>query len=63
MIRKTINWKKVWDEFGTWFMEESTKRNTCTKCNNIESCSPDWEEQERKIQKLVNIEVRKLTKK
>lgn len=56
-MMKKINWARVWDEFSDWLCElENTK--ACEHCGSHTGCFPDWDDQQVKIQKLVNAQVR-----
>ena len=46
---KRINWKRVWKEFDTWYVNEEQE------LANI----PPWKDQQNKIQELVEAEVKK----
>jgi hypothetical protein len=54
-----IDWKKVWIKFDEWISTKG-KSTRCKTCDHSESNFPDWEEQQRKIQQLVNAQVREL---
>lgn len=57
-----INWKKVWKKHQQWFDRETARRqklgSTCSQCGRYNlSLFPDWDEQQAKIQELVEKEV------
>lgn len=61
-MRKTIDWNKVWNEFNTWFnTQRKPPCKTCGQRNLLDH--PEWEDQQDKIQKLVNAQVREIAKK
>jgi len=47
---KRIRWKTIWKEFGEWFDAQNPHKVT-------------WEQQQRKIQSLVNAELKRKEKK
>ena len=57
-----IDWKEIWDEFDVWSSNRD-KDETCTKCGHKERWYPDWEEQQKKIMRLVNRQLRKKRRK
>lgn len=54
-----IDWKRIWSDFNDWFcgLENMEK---CDHCGSNNNCSPDWDEQEIKIQELVNGQVQEM---
>ena len=62
MIGKTVDWKKLWCDFSEW-LSELEDIPGCKECGSMNSCFPEWDEQEAKIQKLVDAQVRKLVEK
>lgn len=62
MKRKIIDWGKVWFDFNSWICKlENTK--ACEHCGSRKNCFPDWDDQEAKIQELVDAQVREIIKK
>lgn len=51
-----INWQKVWLAFDQW--TESRDSKTCKTCHHTTHEYPDWDEQQRKIERLVNAQMR-----
>lgn len=60
---KKIDWEKVWEDFETWITNPA-KPKTCASCGNTKPRYKDkeWEEQQAKIQKLVNAQIRKIAR-
>lgn len=52
-----INWGKLWDSFERWLATD--RRTCCPRCDYIEKNYPEWEDQQRKIQRLVNAQLRR----
>lgn len=50
-----IDWKRVWKDFDSWC--ESRQGDLCPECKRNRGEYPDWEEQMRRIQKLVNKQI------
>ena len=40
-----LNWKKIWKKHMIWFEKNH--------------CKPEWEQQQKKLQKLINTEIKK----
>jgi len=51
-----IDWERVWKGFERWL--KNREDGVCSKCNHMLSDYPDWEEQQKKIQQLVNNQLR-----
>jgi hypothetical protein len=52
-----IDWKKLWDDFDDWIEEASRNVPRCETCDHriIEEDDPDeWENQQVKIEELIN---------
>ena len=47
-----IDWQQLWDEFDDWAQEDRSKH--CGKCGHTERNYPEWEDQQKKIEKLVS---------
>lgn len=54
-----INWKKVWRDLEKWIQEREASAERCNCCGrrNVMEVFPEWEEQQDKIQELVNQQV------
>lgn len=53
-----IDWGRVWTDFDYW-MDHPPKEEPCKTCGYAEPshlCNPDWEDQQEKIEQLVNIQ-------
>lgn len=63
-MKKTIDWKKLWDDFNSW-MDNPKSKSPCKTCGHTESkwLDREWEEQQVKIQQLINAQVREIVKK
>ncbi len=61
-MRKTVNWKKVWNDFDEWTNERS-ERKECEACHHAAGQFPDWNEQQEMIKRLVNTQVREIVEK
>lgn len=48
-----IDWKKVWKDFEVWFQDKDKVKH-CKHCRTYISKAPSWEQQQKKIQQLVN---------
>lgn len=57
-----IDWKKLWNDFDKWYNKKVEPRR-CTKCKQNRYNEPEWDEQQHKIKRLVNAQVRKSMKK
>lgn len=55
-MSKKINWKEIWSDFDKWI--DNHKRPCCDKCGKINYNHPEWEDQQKKIQQLVNKKIR-----
>jgi len=44
-----IDWKEIWETFETWMCDNEDNRNYY----------PEWEEQQDKIEELVDVYIRK----
>jgi hypothetical protein len=53
-----INWKKVWVEWEKWWSKK-TKTKTCTLCGHSGIDIPEWEDQQKKIQQIVDKQLKK----
>lgn len=56
-----IDWKRIWEKFDIQI--ENRKSKKCRTCGHTDYNFSDWEDQQRKIQQLVNAQVRELVKK
>lgn len=56
-MRVIINWKKLWDDFDEWFCK-SEKEARCKTCQHKSLDDPEWPDQQAKIKRLVNAQVR-----
>lgn len=52
-----VDWKKVWDDFDEW-LEKKERPIKCSKCHHHDYNTPEWEEQQTKIKKLVNAQLK-----
>lgn len=50
-----IDWKSIWESFDAW--TESRDSETCKACGHISHDYPEWDEQMRKIERLVNAQI------
>ena len=55
-----INWEKIWEDFETWMVKKEEANKRCSSCHHKSYDHPEWEEQQDKIKRLVNIQVREL---
>lgn len=54
---KKLNWKLVWEQFDQWASSrEDNKR--CKTCGESTTDFPEWGEQQKKIQQLVDKQLR-----
>lgn len=53
-MKPRIDWKRVWDEFSVWWHAEVDKRKVCTTCGHRQNSDPEWPEQEKIIQRIVD---------
>ena len=61
-MRKTIDWKKLKIKFDDWF--DGFRQTKCETCGQINlKDAPEWKDQFKKIQQLVNAQVREIVKK
>lgn len=58
-MTETIDWNKLWNDFDKWY-NKKVKPQRCTKCKYNKYNEPEWDEQQRQIQRLINAQVRKL---
>ena len=49
----------MWGDFDSW-MEKRERPTTCKECDHKTFNEPEWDEQQVKIQRLINAEVRKI---
>jgi len=54
-----IDWAQLWTDFDVWFNKDRCKR--CKTCGHLEFNEPDWGQQMRKIQRLVNKQLKEKT--
>lgn len=52
-----IDWKRIWSDFHDWLNELEI---VCEHCGSSDDCYPDWDEQEMKIQELVNAQIQEM---
>lgn len=52
MPRKKIDWEKIWKKFNNWIDRRDAP--TCPKCGCSNYNYPEWDEQQKKIQQLIN---------
>lgn len=50
-MKKKLDWDLIWEKFDTWCQAEE-KKSECGECRRS-GYAPDWEDQQLKIQKLV----------
>ena len=53
MKKKQIDWDRLWDDHDTWWQNALLKQKRCKKCHHHIENEPDWEDQKKIIQKLV----------
>jgi hypothetical protein len=53
-----INWGEILTEFDNWLSDFG--RESCPTCNKLIKDYPDWVEQQKKIQQLVNKQLKRL---
>lgn len=46
------DWNWVWTQYDKWW--EGNQSEDCETCKQLVSYTPDWDEQQYKIQELVN---------
>lgn len=56
-----IDWKKLWHDYNIWW-EKQCQPKTCRSCKKKDFNEPEWDEQQNKIARLVNAQVRKILK-
>ena len=61
-MRKTIDWKKIWNKLDDWWQNSLRNKMSCKTCGHVKSLEIDWDEQQAKIQQLVNAQVREIVK-
>lgn len=58
---RTIDWKKLWDDFDVWYTDDELKRKIqCKTCSHTNYSQPEWEDQQAKIKQLIDAQVRKI---
>lgn len=57
-----INWPKIWEDFNEW-LDRKERVTVCKSCTHRSHNTPDWEDQQCKIQRLVNDQVREIVQK
>lgn len=62
-MKPRIDWAKVWDKHNDWWNAELAKRDQCTMCGNIPINDPDWTEQTKAIERIVNAQLSKKVRK
>jgi len=50
-----LNWKQIWKEQDAWYLKAD---KACKDCGRTEA--PEWDAQQRKIQRLVNVQIKQL---
>lgn len=50
-----IDWDKVWNNFEKWIQ---SREDSCSFCGHSLINYPDWEEQQGRIQQIVNRQLR-----
>ena len=53
----TLDWAKIWDEVDTWY-QLACKKKPCKHCGHTEHDYPEWEDQQKAIQRTVNKHLR-----
>lgn len=53
MKHSTVRWPWVWQEFSAWIERREAARRRCKMCDKLSGESPDWDEQQRAIQRIV----------
>ena len=56
---KKVDWDNVWSEFCAWLSKLEDIPN-CSTCNGSMGKFPEWDEQEKKIQEIVDAQVSKI---
>jgi len=52
MSKKKVDWIKLWKAFNSWISKR--EECPCPKCGASKYRYPEWDEQQKKIQQLVN---------
>ena len=52
-----IDWDKVWNNFEKWMVKRE-ENGLCFDCGHMTDF-PDWEEQQKRIQQIVNRQLRR----
>lgn len=58
--KQMINWGALWGKFYVWLEKDIEK--ICSKCGHLEDNEPDWDEQQAKIEELVEQAIQKKAK-
>lgn len=62
-MRKTVNWKKIWNDFDVW-LKDAEKRESCKTCGLTDyRDTTEWKDWQDQIQKLVDAQVREIMEK
>jgi len=58
-LAPTLDWNKVWDEVDSWYQAACSKKR-CKTCGHTDLDYPEWDDQQRAIERTVNKHVKKL---
>lgn len=58
-MRQQIDWQKIWAEFDVW-LDKKQQPILCKCCDRRKFPDVDWEEQQCKIKRLINAQVREV---
>lgn len=59
-----INWELIWAEFDKWYMKQRDKKGKpCKTCKRVGSSDPEWSDQKKALQHIVDKYLRKEKKK
>lgn len=50
-----VNWRRIWADFDKWCQTYLNEK--CSSCGRLHHEFPDWPDQKRKIQRLVNAQL------
>lgn len=54
MTRSTLDWTKIWAECDAWYEQACHVRKSCKHCGHEDRDYPEWEDQQKAIQRIVN---------
>lgn len=56
-----LDWVKIWDEYDKWYSDLAAIVH-CKSCKHSHHNAPEWEDQMKKIEKLVEKHLKQKTK-